>query len=284
MESVTLGFKACDAHELSCHFVARQAGLYRQRGLDVRLVDTTFLGDADLPQHTFHAACGAALTAWLRGADVRVVFVAAERPMFWIYGQPELRGLDELADTTVAGFPEHAPPSLMLAAVLSAAGVDTDRVTMLPVRDDVARVGLLRDGSVSAALVSSAVSPRSMERQGFRELLFLGDALQVPTTGLAVSGATFGAAPDLVTAVCSAYLEALELIHDESGVLESALAEFAGVPDRDQAALAARVRQSYTRTGSCAMPILEAAAAEVAAALDVNDARPVAGLYDFSRL
>ena len=72
MQEVELVFRGFDAHELACHFVARQAGIYARHGLRVRLRDG--IGAASessgLPQ--FHAACGLALGDWLRGARCEV--------------------------------------------------------------------------------------------------------------------------------------------------------------------------------------------------------------------
>ena len=42
MTTVQLGFKAFDAHELLCHFIAAKAGLYQRHRLQIELVDITF--------------------------------------------------------------------------------------------------------------------------------------------------------------------------------------------------------------------------------------------------
>ena len=78
---VLLGFKAFDPHELLCHFVAAEGGLYSRHGIRVRLVDITFVPDAELPAELFQVSCGAALAGALQGNGQRVVFVATDRPM-----------------------------------------------------------------------------------------------------------------------------------------------------------------------------------------------------------
>ena len=120
MTTVHLGFKAFDPHELACHFIARHAGFYATQGLDVRLLDTTFLTDGQLPPVTFHAACTAALFAWLRGTPMCVLFVACDRPMFWLVGRPgALDGAGE-GRVRIAGYPPGAPPGELLRLVLAA--------------------------------------------------------------------------------------------------------------------------------------------------------------------
>jgi len=284
VETVTLGFKSYDVHELACHFVARQVGLYRRHGLNVRLADTTFIPDAQLPSRTFHAACGAALTAWLDGADTRVVFVAADRPMFWLYARPGLRDLSGLEGKLVAGFPPPAPPAIFLRAILRTHSIDPDRVSTIAARDDVARIGLLSDASVAAALISSAASPQSLAHHGFAALSFFGDEIRVPTTGLAVDSGTLEAEPELVATMCRCYREALALIHNEAGVLEAALAEFVTARGVDQTAMADRIRCAYTRDGRADPATLTAAIGLVAAELGILAPGAPDSLYDFSIL
>jgi len=284
VESITLGFKGYDVHELACHFVARQSGIYRRHGLDVRLADTTFMTDADEAPLTFHAGCGAALLSWLGGADLRVVFVAAERPMFWLYAAPSVRQLADLRGSSIAGFPAYTPPAVFMRTILQRESIEPEHVTILPARDDIARMGLLFDGSVSAALLSSAVPPDTLERRGYRSLLLLGDALRVPTTGLAVAAETGVSAPERIRALCASYAEALVLIHQEPGVLEAAVGEYVAATGDGRTAMAARVRQCYTRNGRCDPALLDNAIRVIAATLNVSSVRPAKSLYDFSAL
>ena len=234
MESISLGFKSFDVHELACHFVARHAGLYARHRVDVALVDTTF-GATDRPP-LFSAACGAALCEWLGGADNEVVLVAAERPMFWLYARSDVGGLGDLAGHAVAGYPDAAPPAALSRAFLQARAVGPDTVTFIPARDDAARIGLLGDNAVAAAVISSAVAPRNLEQRGFRELAWFGEDLRVPTTGLAIAAGARASHGDVIAAMCACYRDALALIHDEIGVLEAALADAVAANDADQAA------------------------------------------------
>jgi hypothetical protein len=76
--AITLGFKAFDAHELLCHFVAVQAGLYEREGIAVQLADITFVTDNELPEQLFRR-CGAFQRG---GATAEGLFVAVDQPMF----------------------------------------------------------------------------------------------------------------------------------------------------------------------------------------------------------
>jgi len=281
---VLLAFKAYDVHELGCHFVARHAGLYERHRLEPRLLDATFTADDALPAKSFQAACGAALASWLNGADTRVVFVAADRPMFWLYAQPGVRRLAELQGCTIAGYPPGAPPAAFLREIWSAAGLSLEVLHAEPARDDVARLGLLRDGSAAAALISSAVPPAAMASLGFLPLVFIGDELRMATTGLAVAPALCARQPELVTAMCACYRDALALIHEDAAVVEDALVG-AVVPIAGHgASLAGALKACYSQDGRSTPELLQQGAERLARVLDIQNPRPVTGLYEFSFL
>jgi ABC-type nitrate/sulfonate/bicarbonate transport system substrate-binding protein len=281
---VQLAFKAYDVHELGCHFVARHAGLYERYQLEPRLLDATFTADDALPMDIFRVACGAALAGWLKGADSRVVFVAADRPMFWLYSQPGFRMLAELRGCPVAGYPPGAPPDAFLGEIWSAAGLALDELSVTPARDDVARLGLLRDGSAAAALISSAVPPAVLAGLGFEPLVFMGDELRVATTGLAVAPAFCAEQPELIAAMCACYRDAMALIHADRVLLEAALRGAAVGVGGDAASLAGPLAACYTRDGRSPAPLLAAGADGLARAMGIRAPRSVSELYDFSFL
>ena len=278
-----LAFKAYDAHELACHFVARYAGLYGQHGLEPTLVDSTFSSSDELPEPYFSVACGAAAADFLHGRDVRVVFVASRRPMFWLYVGPDVQELQGLSGQTIAGYPENAPPAAFLESLWSGHGHEPGELHVVPARDDIARLGMLADGSARGAVLSSAIPGDVMMRLGFVPLMFFGDEVSLATTGLAAPGKLCEANPELVRAVCACYRQAIALVHADADVLQSALAS-ASVPLwREAPALVAAVRRSYTADGSWPLDDLAPGLDAMAAALGVRP-RPAGELYDFSFL
>lgn len=284
MIAVHLGFKAFDIHELACHFVAQHAGLYAARGFEVHLLDTTFLADEQLPPRTFHAACTAALIAGLRGAPLRIVFVACERPMFWLVGRSGSSEPQELAGGRIAGYPPGTPPAELLRLLLHSFGLARgEEPAVLAARDDHARLGLLRAGEVQAAVISSAMLPAS-HRRGLAPICFFGDALRVPTTGLAVHREFQAREPELVRAMCACYRESLRRLREDDRTAREAMAawlDFAGA-DADEAVAA--IRRCYTAGGRCATDVLDAAIESMRWALGEARPRRAAELYDFSAL
>jgi hypothetical protein len=280
VNTVHLAFKAFDCHELLCHAVAQAAGFYENRNLSVKLLDSTFIPDDALPESTFQVACGAALASFLAGAERRVVFVACDQPMFWLLGRQGLVGLSGLAGARVASFPDAAPPARFLHKLLSDAGVKAE---VLPSRDDVARLGMLRSGSVDAALFSSLYLPYELESRGLQQLAFVGDKLRLPSTGLAVTGALFGRNPEWVAAMVEVFQRAMNAIFNDDQLLCNVLADTFGKPRQGLENALQTVRECYQPAGFSDDTLLQNAVDGMALGMGLNS-RPAGDLYDFSFL
>jgi ABC-type nitrate/sulfonate/bicarbonate transport system substrate-binding protein len=278
MTKVNLGFKAFDIHELLCHFVAQRGGFYRQEGLQVGLIDTTFVPDDKLPPRTFHAACGATLLGYINGATCKVLLVNTDRPMFWLHGANGVNSVAELAGKRIASYPGMAPPAHFLAAIT--AGTD---VQLLPVSTDAARLGMLRSGDVDAALISSALPPAIMARHGFSNALLLGDEFRAPTTGLAINTALLSEEAGLVACMVKSHQQSLAAIHSDDALLKLVLSEELGLPVPAVAETVMLVRQLFTRDGRSSEAVEQGAIAAVAARLGVEEI-PTEPLYDYSLL
>lgn len=260
MTPVTLGFKAFDAHELLCHFVAVEAGLYRREKLQVDLADITFVPDTELPAHFFQASCGAALTSALKGLGQRVVLVAVDRPLFWIYARDPGMSLAGLAQCRIATFPVMAPPHQMANFLLRKAGLDTRTdVTLMQARDDAARFGLLKSGSVEAAVISSAIAPARMARQGFHPLCWFGEELRVPSTGLAIDQAFLRREAEQVQAMVRVHRESLQLIHADAGFTGAVLSEYFDLDPAISLETARLYATAFTADGRTSQGIAEGA-------------------------
>jgi ABC-type nitrate/sulfonate/bicarbonate transport system substrate-binding protein len=282
MREIHLGFKAFDVHELACHFVALHSGFYADAGLEVRLLDTTFIADDRLPVVTFQSACGGALISWLQGAPLSIIFIAADRPMFWLYGQPDITSIEALRGRCIAGFPGAAPPARFLEIILRTSGIEPGHeLTIAAVRDDTARLGLLNVGDAAAAVVSSAFLPDQVEALGFKRICFFGNVLRVPTSGLAVNRGLLESEPGLVDAMTNCFRESIRTIHAEPDVLHDALERYTDFREADLQAACSLVRSCYTAEGTCEDRALEAAIEIIKQATSAVGDLPAEPLYTF---
>ena len=284
MKTVECGIKAFDVHELLCHFVARRCGFYESAGLDVRLLDTSFTPDDRLPDaNYFQVACGAALLS--RNVRFRVVLAAVTRPMFWLYGAAGIGAVEQLAGKRIATFPPPSPPYLFNRVVLRKRGLDPDTdVELKPARDDAIRLGLLREGAVDAALISSAFSPVALQGRGLNLLTMLGDELTVVTSGIATTENIASEDPELVEVLVNVYRQSLAVIHDSPAEIHSILEDVMSISHEDAVKTFELILPCYTPDGYVDAESLQAGLADLGAEPGM-DIPPGAGeIYDLEHL
>lgn len=282
MTAVTLGFKAFDAHELLCHFVAVKAGLYQKNQLQVDLVDITFIAETELPGHWFQASCGAALASAVKGIPQRVVFVAVDKPMFWVYADPGIKSVAELKNKRLATFPAIAPPHHLANIIMTRAGLNVaTEVSLHSARDDTARLGLLKGGYVDAAVISSALAPAKLTALGLKSLCFFGDEIRIPTTGLGVDQNYLDKEFELVRLLVDTHKASLSLIHDDSDLVGRVLQEYFDVAQEHADATARLYQSCYTKDGKTTADIAQAAINGLAKSLNVSTLIPWQQIYRF---
>jgi ABC-type nitrate/sulfonate/bicarbonate transport system substrate-binding protein len=282
MAAVTLGFKAFDAHELLCHFVAVKSGLYKKNKLQVDLVDITFIPETELPVHWFQASCGAALASAVKGIPQRVVFVATDKPMFWIYAGPAVKSVSELRNKRLATFPAIAPPHHLANIILAGAGLNvSDEVSLHGARDDAARLGLLRGGYVDAAVISSALAPAKLTALGFNALCFFGDKIRVPTTGLGVDQQYLDKESELAQLLVDTHKASLLLIHKDSGLVAQVLRDYFDVATEHAEATARLYQSCYSKDGKTTADIAQVAINGLANSLHISTPIPWEQVFQF---
>lgn len=288
MTEVLCGVKAFDIHELYCHFLARELGYYADEGITVRVVDATHIPDDRLPRRNyFQVACGAAYLGRRAGFPFKVLFAATEKPMFWLHSRHDITSIDQLRGSRVATFPSVAPPHWFHRILLRNHGIDPDRdIDFLPCRDDIVRLGLLRQGDVDAALISSATSPILVQAHGLNTLALAGDEFSFVTAGVATFESVLTEQPDLIGAVVRAHRRGLEAIHDRVDEATAVLADVLSVPDDVASKTFALAQRCYTSTGWVASEMLAGAVGRMGEELPDNGKNAVdpRELYDFGIL
>jgi len=284
MTTIQVGFKAFDPHELLCHFVAVHAGLYKRENIDIELIDITFVADTELPLHVSQVSCGAALGSALRGIPQKIIFVATDQPMFWIYSNSRIKSIEELVNSKIATFPAIAPPHHLANIILSKFGLNVEQdVVLLPARDDVARFGLLASGNVDAAVISSTIAPAKIERAGKNKLCFFGDEIRIPTTGLAVDQAYLEKEPELFQSLVNILKESLSIIHEDPEAVASVLTEYFDVAENYQMETAEVLQNYYTQDGKTTDEIAQNAINALCNSLSISKVPDWRQIYTFTQ-
>ena len=282
MTTVQVGFKAFDPHELLCHFIAVNAGLYKRENIDVELIDISFIADTELPSHVCQVSCGAALGSALRGIPQRILFVATDKPMFWIYSNNEIKSLGELAGSKIATFPAIAPPYHLANIILKKSGINVERdVVLLSARDDVARFGLLASGNVDAAVISSIIAPAKIKQTGMNLLCFFGDKIRIPTTGLAVDQSYLEKETELINTLVNILKHSLSIIHEDPNSVARVLKEYFDVEDSIKMETAELLQNYYTEDGRTTREIAQNEINTLCKSLSISTVPEWRQIYDF---
>ena len=283
---LSCGIKAYDIHELLPHLVAKRLGYYADAGLEVRIVDVTFVPDRDLPERDyFQVACGAAYLGRREGHPFKVLLAATDRPMFWMHGRAEFERVEDLAGGTIATYPPVAPPHYFHRVTLQNHGLDPDvDVQFRPARDDIIRLAMLRDGDVDGASISSAISPVTVEALGLRKLAYFGDELRFVTTGIATTESILEAQPDVMAALVGVFRRSLATIHSSPEQVIPIVAEALRESDDVAAATLDAIGETYTRDGHVDQSTLTEALERVGREVRFGSDVTAEELYDFSLL
>ena len=167
-------------------FVARERGFFKEEGLDVELVQMTgtvanlALMTGEVP---FTSVPTAAMTANLRGANLRVLFTTFERPLFWLFSRPQIRDVKDLKSRKVGVGGLNQASYTLLRELLSTYGLEPGKdYTVIQAGDSAPRFMALTSGFVDATLMPLPWN-FSAQEAGMRELVALAKSEVTAPTG-----------------------------------------------------------------------------------------------------
>jgi NitT/TauT family transport system substrate-binding protein len=167
-------------------FVAREKGYYKEEGLDVDLIQMTgTLSNLALmsSEVEFTSVPTAAMTANLRGANLRVLFATFERPLFWLYTRPQIRDVKELKSKKVGVGGLNQASYILLKELLSTYGFEPGRdYTLIQAGDSSPRFMALTTGFIDATLLPLPWNFQAQD-SGMHELVALSKSEIVAPTG-----------------------------------------------------------------------------------------------------
>jgi NitT/TauT family transport system substrate-binding protein len=171
-------------------FAALHRGFFRDEGIDVEVAmmlpqlahNALLSGDVD-----FHGVADSALRLAAQGAPLKSVFFGAMRPNYFLVAKPQIKSAGELRGKYIGMVRFGDTIELASRIALQREGLDLQRDAVpILIGLPTTRVAALTAGSIDATIV---VPPDNvlLKQKGFRELLFLGDAVEFPSNGYATS-------------------------------------------------------------------------------------------------
>jgi NitT/TauT family transport system substrate-binding protein len=135
----------------------------------------------------YHGVADSALRLAARGAPMKAIFFGAARPNYFLLAHPRYKSVAELRGKYLGMVRSGDTVELATAVAFARAGLDPRRDAIpIMIGLPATRVAALTAGSIDATIV---VPPDNvlLKRKGFRELLFLGDAVEFPSNGFATT-------------------------------------------------------------------------------------------------
>lgn len=182
-------------------FVAIEKGYHRDEGLSVEMIRagggiaTQALIAGDLH---FSTSAGSALSAMLRGAEIKVVYTNIDRPGYQLWsGQPDIKTLKDLVGKKVGVTSRGDTQELSVRLLLRKHGLDANAVVYLPVGFGATRLAALQTGIVDAAPLGAGDFAQLKQPRGH----MLGDTekeIRFAYVGLAVANRLLARQPDLL--------------------------------------------------------------------------------------
>lgn len=182
-------------------FVAIEKGYHREEGLAVEMIRagggiaTQALMAGDLH---FCTSAGSALSAMLRGAEIKVVYTNIDRPGYQLWsGQPEIKSLKDLMGKRIGVTSRGDTQELSVRLLLRKHGIDANSVVYVAVGFGGTRLAALQAGTVDAVPLGAGDFAQLRQPKGH----MLGDTekeSRFAYVGLAVSSRLLARQPHLV--------------------------------------------------------------------------------------
>ncbi|HZS00543.1 MAG TPA: ABC transporter substrate-binding protein [Chloroflexota bacterium] len=154
LESLKMGLPAMTA-TFAPMFIAAEKGYFAEEGLAVELVTASAnvsIASLLTGEMQFSGSGASAVSAALKGADLKVVYTSADRPLSELWSAaPEIRTLENLPGKAVGVQSRGDSTELALRIALLGHGIDPGALTYIAVGVGPQRLAAIQAGSVAAA-------------------------------------------------------------------------------------------------------------------------------------
>ena len=199
------------------YFVAKERGFFREEGLDVELIVMQAIQtiQATLGNSTqFASATGSAVSAAVRGADIRVVLAVTDQPSFDLIVQPGITSVQQLKGKKIGTGGVGSLAEILARRILTAHNVRPEDVAILATGPSHVTYAALKAKVIDAAPLQMPLTFTAQD-EGFRKLVSAADVYRSVQGGLATTKTLLSEQPELVTKVVRAMLRAIRLIKSD---------------------------------------------------------------------
>jgi NitT/TauT family transport system substrate-binding protein len=208
-------------------FVAFHRGFFKDEGIDIefpRLIPAMAQNALISGDVQYHGLADSALRLAAKGAPIKAIFYGADRPMYYLVGQKEIRSVGDLKGKKIGVSQFGGTSDLAARLVLKNFSVEPERdALIIQIGSEGTRMAALRVGSV-AAIIVPVPAVVLLKRDGFNELSFVGDVVEFASNGYATTDQRIKEHPQEVKKVLRALYRGLRFAKENPegtvGVIE----------------------------------------------------------------
>jgi NitT/TauT family transport system substrate-binding protein len=131
----------------------------------------------------YHGLADSGLRLAARGLPLKAIFYAADRPMYYLIAQKDIRTVPELKGKRIGVSQFGGTSDLSARLALKHFGVEPGKDALLiQIGAEGTRMAALRAGSV-AAIIVPVPAVAVLKREGFNEVSFVGDVVEFASNG-----------------------------------------------------------------------------------------------------
>jgi ABC-type nitrate/sulfonate/bicarbonate transport system substrate-binding protein len=167
-------------------FVAVHRGFFKDEGLDIelpRLIPAMAQNALLAGEVQYHGLADSGLRLAARGLPLKAIFYGADKPMYYLVAQKEIRSIAELKGKIVGVSQFGGTSDLAARLALKHYGVEPEKDALLiQIGAEGTRMAALRARSVSAIIVP-VPAVAVLRREGYNEVSFVGDVVEFASNG-----------------------------------------------------------------------------------------------------
>ena len=198
-------------------FVAVHRGFFKDEGIDIelpRLIPAMAQNALLSGEVHYHGLADSGLRLAARGAPIRAIFYGADRPMYYLVAQKEIRSVTDLKGKRVGVSQFGGTSDLSARLALKHFGVEPERdALIIQIGSEGIRMAALRAGSV-AAIIVPVPAVVLLKREGFNEISFVGDVVEFASNGYSTTEQRLKEHPQEVKKVVRALYRGLRFAKD----------------------------------------------------------------------
>jgi len=170
--------------------VAMRKGFYKEEGIDIDKVQmqpalgvkALLTGDVD-----YLLAWGSALRAAVTGVPIKNVVGIASRPLHVLIARPGIQSPKDLKNKVIGVDSVAGTVDYLSRVAVRHFGMEPEKdVKIIVTGESPTRLVALRTGAIDATPIDVAFAVKA-EDEGFKRLVYLGDLIELPLSGMAVT-------------------------------------------------------------------------------------------------